>query len=247
MMTAEEIIELREYVRQKAEEMRKENTTANIATYDTPNAFTGDEDDDGTQAVDLTDPEYAYSIKGPKNRNPKYSVKLNEASYGDFKKDESRSNTQKINANILEVNKQIRELARMLNHSIKLKNEQRLDNGIHWKRTNEALKKMHHRISVLSEKANELYNLREATAQQVKTQLLDIFKDAGFNITANDIDYNTSGSDMYEFDVMVNGEPYAIDYDRGNLVFQDYNEEVLLGNIKQPEVVVQNIQKTLQP
>ena len=235
MMTAEEIIELREYVRQKAEEMRKEN------------AFTGDEDDDGTQAVDLTDPEYAYSIKGPKNRNPKYSVKLNEASYGDFKKDESRSNTQKINANILEVNKQIRELARMLNHSIKLKNEQRLDNGIHWKRTNEALKKMHHRISVLSEKANELYNLREATAQQVKTQLLDIFKDAGFNITANDIDYNTSGSDMYEFDVMVNGEPYAIDYDRGNLVFQDYNEEVPLGNIKQPEVVVQNIQKILQP
>jgi hypothetical protein len=246
-MTAEEIIELREYVRQKAEEMRKENTTANIATYDTPNAFTGDEDDDGTQAVDLTDPEYAYSIKGPKKRNPKYSVKLNEASYKAFKTDESRSNTQKINANILEVNKQIRELARMLNHSIKLKNEQKLDNGIHWKRTNEALKKMHHRISVLSEKANELYNLREATAQRVKTQLLDILKDAGFNITANDIEYNTSGSDMYEFDVMVNGEPYAIDYDRGNLVFQDYNEEVPLGNIEQPEVVVQNIQKTLQP
>jgi hypothetical protein len=46
---------------------------------------------------------------------------------------------------------------------------------------------------------------------------------------------------------MVNGEPYAIDYDRGNLVFQDYNEEVPLGNIEQPEVVVQNIQKTLQP
>jgi len=245
-MTIEEKIEIREYIRQQAEKMRKENTTANIATYDTPNAFTGDEDDEGTQAVDLTDPEYAYSIKGPKNRNPKYSVKLNEASYNDFKRDESRSSIQKINANILEVNKNIRELARMLNHSIKLKTEQRLDNSIHWKRTNEALKKMHYRISVLSEKANELYDLNEATAQQLKTQLLTIFKDAGYTLTANDIEYNTAGADVYEFDVMINGEPYAIDYDRGSLVFQDYNEEVPLGNIKQPEMVVQNIQKTLQ-
>lgn len=244
-MTTEEILELREYVRQKAEEMRKENTTANIATYDTPNAFTGDEDDDGTQNVDLTDPEYAYSIKGPKKRNPKHSVKLNEASYKDFKRDESRSNVQKINANILEANKQIRELARMLNHSIKLKNEQKLDNGIHWKRTNEALKKMHHRISVLSEKANKLYNLEEAVAGQVKEQLLDMLNKAGIQIGKEDIDHTQAGTDQFEFDIMIDGEPYGIDYDKGNLVFQDYNKEVPLGNINQPEVVIQNIQKTL--
>jgi hypothetical protein len=103
---------------------------------------------------------------------------------------------------------------------------------------------MHHRISVLSEKANELYNLEEAIAGQVKEQLFDMFNDAGIQISKEDIDHTQAGADQFEFDVMINGEPYAIDYDKGNLVFQDYNEEVPLGNIDQPEVVIQNIQKT---
>ena len=245
-MTAEEKIEIREYIKQQAALMQKENTTANIATYDTPNAFTGDEDDDGTQAVDLTDPEYAYSIKGPKKRNPTYSVKLNEASYKAFKQDESRSPVHKINANILEVNKNIRELARMLDHSIKLKNEQSLSDNVHWKRTNEALRKMHNRIATLSEKANQLYNLNEETAQQVKTQLLQLFKQTAFTtITANDIDYNQVGPDHYEFDVMINGDPYAIDYDKGALVYQDYDQEIPLGNLDQTEEVVANLKKHL--
>ena len=245
-LSLEEKEDIKRYIKEQAAKM-EENTTGAIATYDTPNAFTGDKDDDGTQAVDLTDPEYAYSIKGPKKRNPKYSVKLNEVSYKAFKRDESRSTVQKVNANILEVNKNIRELARMLQHSIKLKNESKMDNNIHWKRTNEALTKMHHRISVLSEKANELYNLKEAVAGQVKEQLLDMFKDAGLStLTPNDIDFNPIGVDHFEFDVMINGEPHAIDYDKGNLVFQDYNEEVPLGNIDQPELVIQNIQKTFE-
>ena len=122
-----------------------------------------------------------------------------------------------------------------------------MDNNIHWKRTNEALAKMHQRISVLSEKANELYNLKEAVAGQVKEQLLDMFKDAGLTtLTPNDIDYNPISADRFEFDVMIDGEPHAIDYDKGNLVFQDYNEEVPLGNIDQPELVIQNIQKTFE-
>lgn len=244
-MTFEEREEIKRYIKEQAKKM-EENTTANIATYDTPNAFTGNEDDDGTQAVDLADPEYAYSIKGPKKRNPKYSVKLNEVSYPAFKKDESRSTVNKINANILEVNKNIREMTRMLNHSIKLKAEQKLDNKIHWKRTNEALHKMHKRITALTEKANELYNITEAIAGQVKEQLLDMLKDAGLSgITANDIDYNPVGTDHYEFDVMINGEPHAIDYDKGQLIYQDYNEEVPLGSIDQPEEVIENIKKHL--
>jgi len=248
-LSLEEKEDIKRYIKEQAAKM-EENTTGAIATYDTPNAFTGDKDDDGTQAVDLTDPEYAYSIKGPKKRNPKYSVKLNEVSYKAFKRDESRSTVQKVNANILEVNKNIRELARMLQHSIKLKNESKMDNNIHWKRTNEALTKMHHRISVLSEKANELYNLKEATAQQAEKDLLALLNSMGSTafkqLGPNDIDHNPVGADHFEFDVMLNGEPIAIDWDKGNLVFQDYNKEVPLGNINQPELVIQNIQKTFE-
>ena len=132
----------------------------------------------------------------------------------------------------------------MLNHSIKLKTEQKLDNNIHWKRTNEALAKMHNRIASLSEKANQLYNLQEATAQRVKDELVTLLKQAGYTtIKPTDVDYNQAGQDFYEFDVMLNGEPYAIDYKSGLLTFQDYREEKPLGNIDQPELVIQNIKK----
>tara|TARA_R110000796_G_scaffold57915_1_gene133557 strand:+ start:115 stop:864 length:750 start_codon:yes stop_codon:yes gene_type:complete len=246
-MTIEEIEDLKNYIKEQAAKMQNESTTANAGDFDTPNAFTGNKDDDGTQTVDLTDPEYAYSIKGPKKRNPKYSVKLNEASYQTFKKDESRSTVQKVNTNILEVNKKLYELARMLQHSIKLKTEQKLDNNIHWKKTNEALAKMHNRLSVLSEKANSLYNLTEASAQQANKDLLALLNSVGDvafkQLRPNDIDSNTLGTDHFEFDVMLNGEPVAIDWDKGNLIYQAYSEEVPLGNINDPEEVVANIKK----
>ena len=246
-MTIEEKKDLKNYIKEQAAKMQNENTTANAGEFDTPNAFTGNSDDDGTQAVNLTDPEYAYSIKGPEKRNPKYSVKLNEASYQTFKKDESRSTVQKVNTNILEVNKKLYELARMLQHSIKLKTEQKLDNNIHWKKTNEALTKMHNRISVLSEKANSLYNLTEATAQQAEKDLLALLNSVGDvafkQLRPNDIDFNTVGADHFEFDVMLNGEPLAIDWNKGNLIYQAYSSEIPLGNINNPEQVVANIKK----
>tara|TARA_R110000868_G_scaffold63418_2_gene191456 strand:+ start:1028 stop:1777 length:750 start_codon:yes stop_codon:yes gene_type:complete len=246
-MTIEEKKDLKNYIKEQAAKMQNENTTANAGEFDTPNAFTGNSDDDGTQAVNLTDPEYAYSIKGPKKRNPKYSVKLNEASYQTFKKDESRSTVQKVNTNILEVNKKLYELARMLQHSIKLKTEQKLDNNIHWKKTNEALTKMHNRISVLSEKANSLYNLTEATAQQAEKDLLALLNSVGDvafkQLRPNDIDFNTVGADHFEFDVVLNGEPLAIDWNKGNLIYQAYSSEIPLGNINNPEQVVANIKK----
>ena len=104
MLKLSEISELREFIKKQVDEM-EENTTANAGPFDTPNAFTGDPKDDGTQAVDLTDPEYAYSIKAPKKR--RNSIKLHELSYKDYKRDETRSPVQKVNNNILEVNKKL--------------------------------------------------------------------------------------------------------------------------------------------
>lgn len=243
-MKLEERVDIREYIKKIAKEMDEGSTTGNIATYETPNAFTGDEEDDGTTAVDLTDPEYAYSIKAPKKR--RNSVKLHELSYKNYKRDESKSAVQKINHNILEVNKKIRELAQKLNHSIKLKSEQNLSDSVHWKRTNEALRKMHQRISVLSEKANELYDLKEATGEQVKRDLIELLKDAGVQVRPEDIDYNTVSMDHYEIDVMMDGEPVAFDYDKGQLIYMGYNEEIPLGSIDQKEAIVAELTKIFE-
>jgi hypothetical protein len=235
--------ELREFVKNQIKKMR-ENTTASVGSYDTPKAFVGKEDADEPTSFDVKDAQYAYSIKAPKER--RNSIKLHELSYKTFKKDESRSSVQKVNQNILEVAKKLSEVSRMLNHSIKLKTEQNLSNT-HWKRTNEALVKIHQRISELTEKANTLYNLKEATAQSIKDKLVDYFIKAGIQIKPEDVDYNQLGNEWYEFDVMILGEPQAIDYRNGELFWQAYDEEIRLGNITQEQQLIQSITKEFKP
>lgn len=248
MIELKERAEIREFIKQQYAKLKKENTTANIANYETPKAFTGDEDDDGTQAVNLEDEQYAYSIEAPKKR--KNSIKLHELSYKDFKKNEDASTIQKINKNILEASKRIREVNRMLDHSVKLKTESKLTDDIHWKKTNEALVRMHKRVSALSEKANSLYNLTEATGQQAQKDLLALLQQTGdpiYNrLQLDDIDFNTVRADVFEFDVFIDGEPLAIDWDKGNLTYMGYNEEVPLGNIEDTENVIANIEKHIK-
>ena len=235
--------ELREFVKAQLKKMR-ENTTASVGSYDTPKAFVGDEDADEPTSFNVKDAQYAYSIKAPKER--KNSIKLHEVSYKSFKTDGTRSSVQKVNQNILEVANKLGEVSRMLNHSIKLKTEQKLSN-VHWKRTNEALVKIHQRIQELTDKANNLYDLREATAQSIKTKLADYFTKAGIQVKPQDIDYNQLGNEWYEFDVMIMGEPQAIDYRNGEVFWQAYDEEIRLGNIAQEQQLVQNITKEFKP
>ena len=103
--------------------------------------------------------------------------------------------------------------------------------------------KIHQRISELTEKANKLYNLNEATAQSIKQKLVELFNKAGIRISAQDVDYNQIGTDHYEFDVMIFGEPQAIDYNKGEIFWQAYDEEIRLGNIAQEQELVQNLTK----
>ena len=231
--------DLRRFVKEQIRLMRSENTTGNVGSYDTPNAFSKNKDADEPSSFDVEDDQYAYSIKAPKET--KNMVKLSELSYKNFKVDESRSSVQKVNSNILEVAKRLNEVSRMLNHSIKLKTEQKMTDNVHWKKTNEALVKMHKKLQELAEKANGLYNLSEATATTIKTTLVDLFTKAGMPIKLQDVDYNQVGTDHYEFDVMLMGEPQAIDYLKGELMYQGYNEEVLIGNIDQEDEVVKKL------
>jgi len=237
--------ELREFVKAQLKKMREGSTTANIAVYSTPKAFVGDETADEPTSFNVEDEQYAYSIKAPKER--KNSIKLHELSYKGFKEDSTRSNTQKINLNILEVAKNLGSLSRMLDHSIKLKTEQKLNSNIHWKRTNEALSKIHNRITQIAEKANSLYNLNEATANTVKTKLVDYFNKVGITIRPEDLEYNQAGTDHFEFDVMLLGEPQAIDYNRGMLIYQGYDKEQPLGNLDQESEVIANLTKIFKP
>lgn len=235
-LTKVELEEIRKYVKKLREEG---STTAGVGAYQTPAAFTGNEDGEGTEAIDLEDDQYAYSEKPSKKKM--HYVKLHEVSYKVFKEDSTASEVQKINKKILEVSKMLREISRSLDHSIKLKSESSLDDSAYWKRTNEAILKISKRLSEVNKKARKLANLKELAASSVKDKLIKLFNKAGIQLKPADIDHNQVAQDVYEFDIFLNGEPYGIDYKNGDLFYQDYDKEVRMGNINQEADLIKNI------
>ena len=241
-LTEEEMNDVRNYIKK----LRKEgSTTAGVPGFLTAAAWSGEEGGDGTTAIDVEDEQYAYSIKADEKKP--HFVKLHEASYKTFKEDTSLNEVQKVNRKVLEVNRMLREISQALDHSMKLKQESALDNSRYWKKTNEAILKMKARIGEVNKKVSQLANLKELAANSVKDKLVQIFNKAGIQVTAQDLDYNQIGSDWYEFDVMMNGEPVAIDYKAGELIYQDYDEDIRLGNFNQEQQLIQNISKEFNP
>lgn len=241
-LTEEEKNEVRSYIKK----LRKEgSTTAGVPGFLTAAAWSGEEGGDGTTAIDVEDEQYSFSIKASEKKP--HFVKLDEANYKTFKEDSSLSEVQKVNRKVLEVNRMLREISQALDHSMKLKTESSLDNSRYWKKTNEAILKMKVRIGEVNKKVSQLANLKELAANSVKDKLVQIFNKAGLQVTAQDLDYNQIGSDWYEFDVMMNGEPVAIDYKAGEVIYQDYDEDIRLGNFNQEQQLIQNITKEFNP
>lgn len=233
-LTKEEISEIREYIKK----LRKEgSTTAGAPGFLTAAAWSGEEGGDGTKAIDVEDPQYGFSIKAPEKKSQNF-VKLHEASYRTFKEDSTASEVQKVNRKILEVNRMLREISQALDHSIKLKTESAIDNSRYWKKTNEAILKMKARLGEVNKKVGALANLKELAANSVKDKLLKMLNTAGIAVSAEEIDFNQVSSDVYEFDVLIGGEPYAIDYNKGQFIYQDYDQDIDLGNINQEQQVI---------
>lgn len=245
-ITKKELEEIKAFTKKQFIKLKKEgSTTANVPGYLTPAAFTGKENGDGTDAINLEDDQYAYSIKAPTKK--RHFVKLREASYKSFKEDATTNEIQKVNNKIIEVSRMLREISRSLDHSIKLKQESKLDNTKYWKRTNEAILKISRRLAEVTKKANKLANLKELAISSVKEKLIKLFNKAGIQINPADVSSTNKGTDNYEFDFYIDGEPYGIDYNNDQVIYQDVNKEVILGNFKQEENLVKQIAQTFKP
>ena len=226
-ITKKELEEIKAYTKKQFIKLRKEgSTTAGVPGYLTPAAFTGKEDGDGTDAIDLEDDQYAYSIKAS-TKKPHF-IKLHEISYKNFKEDANTNEIQKVNNKILEVSRMLREISRSLDHSIKLKQESKLDNTKYWKRTNEAILKISRRLAEVNKKARKLANLKELATTSMEGKLKDAFDSAGITIT--DIS-STNKNNSYEFNFFIEKKSYAIDVDeKGNLEYNDMGNYEPLGN-----------------
>ena len=120
-------------IEDKFDEIEESNVTANLdggeGPVKTPNAFakSKDEDDLDDEHIEVLgykkSKESKVNTKKLESLESKLEKKINEISYKEFKKDDTRKQHQKINDSIKEINGMMFKLERMVNQNAKLKTE----------------------------------------------------------------------------------------------------------------------------
>ena len=112
----------------KEDELDEMSTTASAPGYSTPFAF------------------------------KKKKKKVNEVSYGDFKRNTESSPRQKIAKGIRQVNKMIKEIEKIVSHNFRLKTELDMNSGTFLRSTNKQVHEIGARLKQLENKIREFSN-----------------------------------------------------------------------------------------
>ena len=136
----------------------EESTSGGAGGYDTPNAF-GELPDDKIEM-------YGYKKVAKKKvdtvkesefkRLSTQLFSLSEISYPVYKKEPGLSPKQKVNTSINEMHRKLREIERIVNHNVRLKQEAGVDNSQYWKSSRENLSKISERLLRVSTQLKEL-------------------------------------------------------------------------------------------
>ena len=81
---------------------------------------------------------------------------LNEISYRDYKKDPTSTPQQKVNRGIMEVNKMLAEIEKIVNNNLRLKTETGVQSGHFWKTTGKRFSKINERMLRVANRLKEL-------------------------------------------------------------------------------------------
>ncbi len=142
-------------------ELEETNTTASVPGYQTPNAFSPSKSDFEKTSKDNAEVQGYKFVEKQKRKNFESVYKqamniINEGTYKDFRKDETRSSNRKINDSIKNINKTIYEVERVVEHALKLKTEMNVDQRTLWGESMNRLRKISERINRITKKINEL-------------------------------------------------------------------------------------------
>jgi len=139
--------ELMKEIEQEEMELDEMSVTANVAGYNTPNAF---KKTDGTDEDETNDDAFVDKI----NQSTGYT-RVNENRWVALKREESSPN-QKIGKGISTIKNQLSEIETFLNWYSKIKNESGLSRDAYWKRTHKNLQSIRERLMNISEKIRGL-------------------------------------------------------------------------------------------
>lgn len=141
------------------------STTGDISGFDSPYAF-GEIDDDDIETMGMKRVKKSNKIINPmeskftykKIMSEMYGIKsIDEAvSYREYKKDESATPSQKVNKSIMEVNRMLTEIERVIAQNLKLKNESGVNSKQFWKSTQTRFTKINEKLTRIFNRTKEL-------------------------------------------------------------------------------------------
>lgn len=81
---------------------------------------------------------------------------LHEASYKEYKRDKTRTTSEKINYSIKELNQALMQVERAVGHALRLKTEMAVDQRTFWRSSQSRLTKIGEKLNRIGKKINEL-------------------------------------------------------------------------------------------
>ena len=142
------------------DDIEEMSTSAGAGGYETPNAF-GELGDDtiemlGYKKVKKVKKEIKKPVKESEFMKLSKELYLNEISYNEYRKDPIASPKAKINNSINYINRGLKEIEKVVNHNVRLKQEMGVDNNVYWKSSRENLSKISERLLRVSKQLKEL-------------------------------------------------------------------------------------------
>lgn len=147
------------------DELEEANVTGNLDGGEgppkTPYAFGKEEDEKGSAeklGMKKTSKTNKHSIKveSTYKKMMKTLSGLNETSYREFKQDPTSTPQQKVNRGIMEVNKMLVEIEKIVNNNLRLKTETGVQSGHFWKTTGKRFAKINERMLRVAHRLKEL-------------------------------------------------------------------------------------------
>ena len=144
------------------EDMDEMSTTASVPGYQTPYAFHDQEDEkkgsgkkkQKDNATNSTGYEMVNDSIYKKMMNE--LEKLDEVSYREYKQDPTSTPQQKVNRGIMQVNKMLAEIEKIVNNNLRLKTETGVQSGHFWKTTGKRFAKINERMLRVAHRLKEL-------------------------------------------------------------------------------------------
>jgi len=137
------------------EEIDEMSTTASAPGYQTPYAFGDGSAKSKKKKKDNAEDSTGYEMVND-SIYKKMMKSLHEVSYREYKQDPTSTPQQKVNRGIMQVNKMLGEIEKIVNNNLRLKTETGVQSGHFWKTTGNRFRKINERMLRVAHRLKEL-------------------------------------------------------------------------------------------